>query len=333
MSDGHYRNLAGQHRAFMVYNGDGYYANKRSMVKVYLPPGNVELEQLVANKLYELQKVKYWPIERNTYINVRGRLFKHPLTKMKMMELATEVTIPHTEVLDWIKDNTNDLPLEAETLELGKEGWSVGPCIFKKITPNDHYGPVPGLYVKVRFNKMSIPFYLTDDKKTWVRDLTNANLQKDKSTKIVADSTMAFFDKNEKEILVRAGERHFNKSGIAEYEAPHVSFFNKVGTKFNLMFHQGSSNKVDQSKLADPNYKPVVTLKYGRQYGDGAYRDVTVAVVDDKFFEVKKYSTANPNWHNWQDDKVSFKESDLVELDNADEYVRERALRALRAKL
>lgn len=331
MSDGHYRTLAGQHRAFMVYSGEAYYANKRSMIKVFLPVGNPDLEKLAADKLYALQKEKYWPIERVAYFNVRGRIVKHPVTKANVMELATELTIPAADALEWVKNNTDDLPLDAEIVELGKEGWSVGPCIFRKADQNS-WGPLPGLYVKVRFNKMSIPFYLSEDKKAWIKDMTKASLQRDKSTRIVTDSAMIFFEKNEKEILARALERPLNKSGIAEYEAPHVSFFNKIGARYTLMFHQGASNKVDQSKLADPNYRPVVTLKYGKQWGDKAYRDVIVAVVDDKFYEIKKF-TSNHNWSGWTSDKVTFRQEDLIELDSDDEYVKERALRALRAKL
>jgi hypothetical protein len=329
MNDNSYNVLAGQHRAFMVYNNQ-YYPNN-AMIKIYMLPGDEPTEKLVVDKLYQLQKEKYWPIEHQIYFVVRGRVTRHPLTKMKVMEYAAEVNIAADVALEWLKDNTNDIPLEAETIEFGKEGWSVGPCIFKKLTESK-WGTRKGTYVKVRFNKMSIPFYLDETRKIWQKDQTHAGLMVENSTRIASASIMTFLEKNETEILSRVAERPFNKSGIGEYDPPHVSFFNKVGTNFKLMFHQGASNKVDQSKLADPAYKPVVTLLYSKTYGDNNWRDIIVAVIDDKMYEVTKYDSDN-SWHSWTDKNTSFKEKDLKDIDPADEYVRERAERALRAKL
>lgn len=330
MNDNSYNLLAGQHRAFMIYNNQYYPSD--CLIKVYMPEGNDALEKLVVDKLYQLQKEKYWPIERQRFIAVRGRSTKHPLTKTKVMEYAAEVSISAADALVWVQNNTNDLPIEAESIEMGKEGWSVGPCIFRKHEEHSRWGPRKGLYVKVRFNKQSIPFYLDNTKTVWLKDLTKTGMSFESSTRLIADSAMVFFEKNETEILRRVAERPFNKSGIGEYDPPYVSFFNKVGTNFKLMFHQGASNKVDQSKLADPSYKPVVTLHYSKQYGDDKYKDVIIAVIDDKMYEVTKF-TSDASWESWHAKGVAFKEKDLVDLDPADEYVRERAIRALRAKL
>ena len=176
---------------------------------------------------------------------------------------------------------------------------------------------------------MSIPFYFTHDKKNWMRDLTRANLERDRSTKLVAASAMSFFDKNETEILTRIGERPFNKSGIAEYEPPEVSFYVKKGNTYKLMFYQGQSNKIDQSKLADPNYTPIVILEYRKQYGDPSWRNVIVAAIDDKLVEVK--SITRQRYYNDKD--AYFSQSDIKDLDPEDQYVRERAVRALKSKL
>lgn len=324
--------LEGQHGAFFVYKSQRYYSDARSLVKVYVDPGDAALEQQIATKLYEMQ-MRSFPVEKWLDIVIQARHTKHPLTKKKKLEFSSTVAMAPAEALEWIKLNTDDLSLEAEKLDLGKDGWSVGPCITRQSDNSNYWSELPGLYGRIRFDKMSIPFYISNDKKVWDEILTRKAILGSRATRLAVDSIMPFLTTNKDEILKRIAERPFNKSGIAEYEPPHVSFFNKVGNNYKLIFHQGASNKVDQSKLADPKYKPVVTLRYRKQHGDTAYRDVIVAATDDKFYEVSGFTTSKGSWRGWTGDDVHFSESQLKELDPEDEYVRERAVRALRAKL
>lgn len=334
MNDKRYRVLHGSFGAFTVHGMEGYYADKRSIIKVYVPPDNVVIEQMVVDKLITLQKEKYFPIDKVSYFLVRGKQTRHPITKTKTVEFVAETTIAPAVALDWLINNAGDIPLEAETLEMGKEGWSVGPCIVDKGVSGSKWGPLPGRYVKVRFNKMSIPYYLTPDNQTWVKDLTRQTIERDRHMFALSSSIMEFFEKNQTEIIARAGKRPFNKSGIAEYDAPTVNFFNKTGNRYVLMFHQGASNAVDKSKLASPDYEPVVTLSYNRQYGDNSYKSVIVIAEGDKLMEVSKFtSDKNNNYHGWKPGSVWFYEKDIVEIDSGDEYVKERAIRALRSKL
>lgn len=332
MNDKRYRTVHGIFGAFTVYKMDGYYADKQSLVKVYVPNDNAVLEQMVVEKLLALQKSKYFPISKVSYFFVRGKKTAHPLTKTKMTEFASESTISPAETLEWLQNNAGDIPLEAESLEMGKDGWSVGPCIVIKSENGSKWGPLPGRYAKVRFNKMSIPYYVSSDNKVWQKELTAASIDRDRHMKIMSKSIMEFFEKNETEILSRVADRPFNKSGIAEYDPPDVSFFAKKNDRYQLMFHQGSSNKIDQSKLANPDYEPIVTLHYRKQYGDNTYKNVIVAAIGDKLMQVNKF-TAGGNYHSWGDKSTYFYETGLVELDPGDEYVRERAIRALRSKL
>lgn len=333
MNENRYRNLFGAFGAFSVMNGTGYYATDRCLIKVYVPLAEPVLEQMVLDKLYQFQKSRYMPISGTTWFAVRAKETRHPVTKTKMVEFASEVEVAPGEVLEWLKQYTTDIPLEAESLEMGKEGWSVGPCIIRK-TPqgNKSWGPKVGRYVRVRFNKLSIPFYLSEDNMVWLKDITTEHINDDRHLKALAPSILEFFTKNQVEILSRAKNRPFNKSGVSEYDPPDVSFFQKIGSKYELMFHQGNSNTIDKSKLASPDYEPMVTLRYRGQYGDPSYRAVIVAAVGEDLFEVKKF-TADRDYHGWNSKGTSFLQKDLVPLDPEDEYVRERAIRALKSKL
>src|SRR5882672_8537068 len=64
MNDKRYRVLHGSFGAFTVHNMDGYYADKRSMIKVYVPTDNVALEQMVVDKLISFQKANYFPVDK-----------------------------------------------------------------------------------------------------------------------------------------------------------------------------------------------------------------------------------------------------------------------------
>lgn len=329
-------NLIHQHGIFQIW-GNTYYKD-RATVKAYLVTGdnpeNDQMVKLVTSKFYELQLAKAFPFNKWFNIGVYGRTAKHPLTKAKAIEVSAEFNMPADDVLVWLQANTLDIPLETETLELGKEGWSVGPCLTRQTGDGANWhSQLPGLYVRVRFNKMSIPFYVSDDKKVWDEVQTKAALQKHRATKVAESSIMTFLTSNKDEIMKRVGDRPFNKSGIAEYEPPYVSFFKKVNTKWKLIFHQGAANKVDQSKLADPNCKPIVTLKYNKQYGDNAYKDVIIAAYDDKLYVVDNWKSDAEHWRGWTSDDVSFTDAALKPLDPEDQYVYERALRALASKL
>lgn len=331
MNDKRYHELAGTVGPFNVYKGKGWYANNCSMVKVQIPADDQALGRNILDKLIELQKEKFYPIESTTYFVVRSRPIRHVINKSKLVEYAIEIEIPTTQTLEWLTNNAAGISVTLDSVELGKDGWSVGPCVSRANKENTER------YVKVRFNQMSIPFFLSKDRKAWVKGRTEEELGKSRDSQQTLAPILEFLTKNEQEILTRAQDRPYNKSGIAEYEPPFISFFVKDGLNYKLLFHQGSSNKIDQTKLADPKCNPIITLRYKKQYVHGLdYEDVIVALVDDQLKEVKRWTGGTTTYgyeQGWSGANTKFRTQDLSELNAEDEYVRERALRALKTRL
>lgn len=335
MNEGRYPELYGSHGSFLVHSGSS--KNSHCWVKVYAPVGDEAMEKQIVGALIDLQKEFYFPLEGTTYFTVRGKKLRHPRTGKPIHEYAIELDAGAEKALNWLQNNTNHITLQAENVILGEDGWSVGPCVFPVYKKTSNVWTKIGQYAKVRFDKLSIPFHVDEDRKVWLKEKTLEYINTDPNCRLMVNSIMGMLLKNETEILARIRERSYNYSGICEYDSPWVSFFKETPNKktFNLVFHQGNSNKIDQAKLADPSYSPVITLKYDAMRGNENYKDKTVVFVGDSILQVNKFTMKNDHWSaSWNYAKaITFNLSDCTPVDPREEYLLERACRALKTKL
>jgi hypothetical protein len=217
-------------------------------------------------------------------------------------------------------------PPESEDLIIKPGTISVGPCAWRT---------QEGMYVKVRFNGFSVPFFFTKD------EFLPTPTQKAIAKEVGGASGEAAFKvlvDNKDMLHKRALERPLNLSDIADYAQHNVKIMKGDG--------KGRYYSATPAEISDPSSELVTVFNYGYS--------AAFAVINDEVFKVKGFvngfnifhnrSTDDPQPtethtynldYNWGDQLIKgyLRRIDCVPLDPEDQFVREKIGRSLKAKL
>jgi hypothetical protein len=256
--------------------------------------------------------------------NVMSKKCKKPGPNHGRIEVSAVLNFtPDAAIAALIKTG---LSPETEELVLKPGSLSVGPCSYEDET---------GIYVKVRFNGFSVPFYFNE--KRFLPDFTEQAVTKQIGG-VNAEAAYKIVTDNQDLIYKRAVTRALNLSNIDDY-ATH-----------NLKILKGDNDgrfyTATQSEIADPKAKLASLFSYG-------YRS-TFAVIDDEVYKVKGvvsgYQLYNSGERlaenqltdghydlNYVHGGITYRGylrcADCTKLDPRDQYVREKIGRSMKAKL
>ena len=347
MNPNDYQVLVKQCGSFGVYKSDSAYWADRSLVKVVCPAQSSDLIPEVVRKLTDIQ-LALTPINHNSIYAVKCREGTLPGVKHKIIDVFTVVEkSTHDAVVDWIENNCNSIQIPNPSENFDTSKLSVGPCAY--LDSDGHR------YVKVRFDGVSIPFYIINDK--WESSMTTDALTK-QSGPALADKFTNILGQYEATILERAKERKLNKSGIPEYAQHHITYWVEIP---NGVFQRV---KEDSPYMSAPGTKIYPVCAYGYQYKGRKLNDF--ALIDDVLYNVLGYYAkrevwaTTPNYSNnyqgvklkydlqdynkslfgeersvstYHDNYYVFTRADMVKVDDDDTFVKEKVIRTLKVKL
>jgi hypothetical protein len=328
-----------------------YYGYGDVLVRVYTSPTDEETSTKVAKKLYELQWFMCAPVSARTKIHIEVKPCLIRGTKRKMLDHCTVLTDSNRgyssggmqtkqnafrgKIIDWLRANTSHIVVaQNKVLDLAGGKWSVGPCAFKD---KEGYR-----YVKVRFDQVSIPWYLNSGKTQWDRERTKQKI-KEHSGNAITEEILSILDVRTTEILKRAKTRPLNVSMIPQYAAHNIQYATLV--------EEGIYRATDitSKELAKPDVNPILVFKYRSSWVGNNRVQNTFAIIDGELYRIEKsygprYGLRDPDkipfsWENYGSNYGGFnagsvfKRSECTIVSKEDEYIREKVLRAAKAKM
>lgn len=334
---------------FEILKSSNNYLPNWCMVRAQTAIEDNDLSTKIIRKMMDLQIHLYCPIKGSTGFDVRARRTRIKGINKLILEHFVIINTQSNVAADWLKDNISDIPEPMPTnITLKTDKLSVGPCAFPA---SEHdTSELDRRYVKVRFDGVSVPFYFNHKTKTWDKGLTKQQILK-QTGKTAADSIVPVLECHTSLILERAAQRLLNLSGIPEYGEMKINWFVDVDQKSKTykffvkedIISEGDTiyiyNK-DNKALANPAYKPVPVFMFGSKY---------FAAVDDKIYKVPGFYHTNTRWeynsnkyvedgysttvNSYLSEHAILSFRDLKQIPTDDQYVREKIVRAVKAKL
>lgn len=348
MNLGDYDTLHKQCGSFGVFKNatpSGYWS-QRCLVKVTCPGNASAMVPELVRKLTDLQ-LSFGSTLNNIY-TVRVQEDTLPGVKHKVIEVFAVLEQAPAFAVGWLEANCGSIQIPEPTEKFDTSKLSVGPCAY---LDGENYR-----YVKVRFDGVSIPFYIVNGQWDKTRTLEAITKQTGPALAIKFTDILTTYEST---VLERAKERKLNKSGIPEYAQHHIAYW--VETPTGVFQHV----KQDSSEMSMPNAKVHPSCVYGYQYRARRLNDFIL--IDDMLYNIKQYHSRRENWiqaphytNNYQGIKVPYElkdyrpdlfndtdqehstrgeepyaitYKDLVKVDDDDTFVKEKVLRTLKAKL
>ena len=262
--------------SFQVMTGDNY---SGSCVKVVCELDDAEFSRKAVAVLSELQYELTLSVDTQSRFDVNGKILYLKGTGRKEMCYWTWVRADGEKVEAWLKEREADLPVATSRRHvINTESLSVGPCSFED---------ADGRFVKVRFDKISVPFYFNKSTKTWDEATTNVHVVKYARPNL-GSSIMEAVRANLPAILGRAVERPLNHSYVSEYGAHRLEYFEKLTVrvlgKDVLIFKK--LQDADRLRMARPDFEPVMVFDYSASHEAKNNKARYFANIDDKLFSV-----------------------------------------------
>lgn len=331
--------------SFSVYkpNGNGQWYDNRCLVKVICPnPKDSRTIAEVTRRLTNLQLELEPPGNHSSTFAVKCRPFTLKGVKRRVLEVFTIMDRPAQLAIDWVEKHCADIEIAGLESSFDTSKLSVGPCAYRE------NGKV---FVKVRFDGISIPFFFAN--KAWDREATLKALT-ELNGPALANDFVEIMANHQTTILERALERPMNLSGIHEYAQHKVDYWieSPVGVFQSI--------KPDSPLMSVPGAKVFPVASYGYAYRERKLFDFVL--FEDELYrivgyhelrETHGYSKINGTWETidykvdqyqpglFKDDStpyaggnhLMFTMEDVEKVATEDVFVREKLLRTLKAKL
>jgi hypothetical protein len=324
-------------------NGNGQWYDNRCLVKVICPNlKNVQIISEVTRRLTNLQLDLEPPDHRTSTFAVKCRPITLKGVKRRVMEVFAILSRPPQEAIDWIEKYCTDIEISGPESAFDTSKLSVGPCAYRENGK---------AFVKVRFDGISIPFFLKD--KTWDREATHKALVELNGPALAADF-IEIMSTYQTTILDRALERPLNLSGIHEYAQHKVDYW--IESPIGVF----QSIEPNSPLMSVPGAKIFPVATYGYAYRERNLFDFVL--FEDELYRINgyhelqdahSYNKINGQWESldykvndynarlFTDDASPFARSknmvftmaDVGKIDAADTFVREKLIRTLKAKL
>jgi len=296
-----------------------------------------------ANKLLKLN-MSVSDIGRSTSYSIRCKKLSLKGVKQKSMQVSVIMWISSSSpkkavdvVADWVRNNIDTTESFDSNVAFNTEKLSVGPCAYRADDQSK--------YVKVRFDGVSIPVYFNNEKlllgkTTNELQPTYGPAMTDVLIKSISDHATVIFE--------RASKRPLNLSGIPEYALHQMSYWIAMAGECDGIYHIVPSNS---PLISVPGTKVYPLCSYG--YDWRAKKSHAFILIDDVFYNVKGFRVYN-NYHkqtkfdpntfdssdyhqninySYYGDMAFFTRNELEEVPADDTFVREKALRTLKAKI
>lgn len=334
------------------YESNQWYKNE-CCIKVISPINNDELAKQIVMKLTEmLLALSDFKHNNNYYIRTKiQKTHNHKVQNISAIVWMSQPKLQSTgktracEVAaEWLDANCQEFRIENAEDTYDTSKLSVGPCSYKDER---------GTYVKVRFDGMSLPVYVVGDKLDLVA--TDSTLLKEFGPAL-ATKFAGILAEYESVIVTRAKDRPLNLSGVPEYAKHEISYW----IKLNDYYHRVP---VDSPYLSKPGTVVYPVCYYGQTWRDS--KCYAYVMIEDELYNIAGFYGANyyNSYNSWNtgattpkkepdftlekfditnysksralymSDKSYFTNAELTKVTDADMFVKEKAIRTLKAKL
>jgi hypothetical protein len=210
-------------------------------------------------------------------------------------------------VAGWIKQNISPQRYRSRGECFNSDKISVGPSLLAK--DGNHY-------VKVRFDKVSVRFFVKGGK--WNHHLTRKSLRHGKHN----DEIMAVLKKHRPEILKRALKRPMNAMKLPEYGAVEYRIFKHTPTGFKIL---GNGMKMPD-QMANPKTKIAIFCAVG-------YSHNLIVDVKGEVYRVGEIFTSDGPTASWVHNVARVYMRDCRVLGDDNEFARQKIGRFVQALL
>lgn len=350
------------------YESNQWYKNE-CCVKVICPINNDELAKQIVMKLAEML-IALTDFKHNNQYVIRTKIQKTHNHKVQNISAIVWMSQPKLlstgkgracEVAaEWLEANCQSFRIENAEDTYDTSKLSVGPCSYKDER---------GTFVKVRFDGMSLPAYVMNGK----LDLstTDASLLKEFGPSL-ATKFSGILSQYESVIVTRAKDRPLNLSEVPEYAKHEISYWIKQNNSFitDLDATAVTVNQMDYYHRvpADSPYlsKPGTVIYPVCYYGQ-TWRDskcYAYVMIEDELYNIAGFFNANYHYNSYNSwnvgtpkteqvfslekfdpanysqtrslyisEKSYFTAAELTKVTDDDMFVKEKAIRTLKAKL
>lgn len=276
-----------------------------------------------AKTLFEIAHLAITGTNPRFEFNIQTKKYKNPGPKFNSIEVSAVMGFTPDALVAAIIRMGGAPPLES--LDIKPGALSVGPCAYEDAL---------GIFIKVRFNGYSVPFYFNSEK--FLAEPTKTEIIRTVGS-AYAGAIMKVLQDNEKTLYKRATTKALNLSKIDDYAEHNIKIMKGDG--------KGKYFSADVNEIADPNAELITLFSYG--YDD------TFALINDEVYRVNGIiSGYSLNYLNQSEDqcftpalynldydsgqrvyKGYLRRKDCVLLDPRDQYVRQKIGRSVKAKL